>query len=106
MSDTGHLEDIKKHVRVYLFVFAALAILTVVTVGVGYMDLPMIPALIVALVIATFKAGLVVAYFMHLISEERVIRSLVWLSLGLLVAMFLLFTVYFVDQGGGMVFGF
>ncbi len=89
-----------------MLVFGSLAVLTVVTVVVGYLELPFVPALIVALLIATVKAGLVAAYFMHLVSEEQVIRWLVWLSLALLVVMFLLFSVYYVDQGGTEIFGF
>lgn len=100
MSDLTHVEDVKKHVRIYIAVFAALAVLTVVTVGVGYLHLPIIPAMIAALVIATIKGGLVAGYFMHLVSEEKVIRWLVTMSLGLLVAMFLLFTIYYFDQIG------
>lgn len=103
MSDAAHsIEEVKKHVRIYISVFAALAVLTVVTVGVGYMDLPIVPALIVALVIASIKAGLVAAYFMHLVSEERVIRWLVWMSLGLLVIMFAILSVYYFDQVGAV----
>lgn len=101
MTDIAHAEEVKKHVRIYISVFAALAVLTVVTVGVGYLHLPMLPALIAALVIASIKAGLVAAYFMHLISEERVIRGLVWMSLGLLMIMFAIFTIYYYDQIGG-----
>lgn len=107
MSDTEHsIEEIKKHVRVYMLVFASLGVLTALTVAVGYLELPFAPALIVALLIATVKAGLVAAYFMHLVSEEQIIRWLVWLSLGLLLAMFLIFSVYYVDQGGVEIFGF
>ncbi len=105
MSDLTHVEDVKKHVRIYITVFAALAVLTIVTVAVGYLHLPMIPALIVALVIATIKAGLVAAYFMHLVSEERLIRALVYMSLSLVVVMFILFTMYYYDQGGKIVGG-
>lgn len=101
MTEIAHVEEIKKHVRIYISVFGALAVLTVVTVGVGYLHLPMLPALIAALVIASIKAGLVAAYFMHLVSEERVIRLLVWMSLGLLLTMFALFTIYYYDQIGG-----
>jgi cytochrome c oxidase subunit 4 len=101
MTDIAHIEEVKKHVRIYISVFAALAVLTVVTVGVGYLHLPILPALVAALVIASIKAGLVAAYFMHLISEERVIRWLVWMSLGLLLTMFALFTLYYYDQIGG-----
>lgn len=105
MSDLTHVEDIKKHVRIYITVFAALAVLTIVTVAVGYIHLPIIPALVVALAIATIKAGLVAGYFMHLISEERLIRWLVFMTLGLVITMFVLFTLYYFDQGGEVASG-
>ena len=70
MNDAEH---VKQHVRVYLTVFAALAVLTVVTVAISYLRLPMGYAVPLALVVATVKAGLVAGYFMHLISEEKVI---------------------------------
>ena len=37
MADSA--EEIRKHVRVYILVFAALAVLTVVTVGVSYLQI-------------------------------------------------------------------
>ena len=67
---------VRAHVRVYLVVFAALAVLTVVTVGISYLHLPTTYAVSLALVVATLKAGLVAGYFMHLVSEERVIHWL------------------------------
>jgi cytochrome c oxidase subunit IV len=66
-------EDIKKHVRVYLIVFAALAALTIVTVGISYLHLPTHWAILFALLVATVKGSLVACYFMHLISERKVI---------------------------------
>ena len=72
MSD-NHAIDIDKHVRVYLLVFVALAILTVVTVGVYYLELSTAGAIAVALLIATVKGSLVACYFMHLISEKKLI---------------------------------
>ena len=63
-------EDIKKHVKVYIMVFAALMVLTVVTVGVAYLALAVPLAITVALVIATVKGSLVASYFMHLVSEK------------------------------------
>lgn len=105
MSDLTHVEDVKKHVRIYISVFAALAVLTVVTVAVAYLDLPIVPALVVALIIATIKGGLVAGYFMHLVSEKRLIRSLVFMSLGLLLTMFVLFTMFYYDQGGEVAAG-
>lgn len=70
---TDSAEDIQKHVRTYYVVFAALAGLTVVTVGLFYVHLPIHLAILAAMVVATFKASLVAGYFMHLISEKKVI---------------------------------
>lgn len=69
----GSAEDIKKHVRVYITVFVALAALTIITVGISYLHLPTHLAILLALVVATVKGSLVAAYFMHLISEKKVI---------------------------------
>jgi cytochrome c oxidase subunit 4 len=66
-------EDIKKHVRVYILVFVALAVLTVITVGISYLHLPTHWAIVFALFVATIKGSLVACYFMHLISERKVI---------------------------------
>ena len=70
---TDHAVDIDKHVRTYLVVFAALMVLTVVTVAVYYLDLSVPMAITVALIIATVKGSLVACYFMHLISEKKLI---------------------------------
>ncbi len=78
-------EEVKKHVRVYVAVFAALAVLTVVTVAVSYLELPTSTAIAVALLIATVKGSLVALYFMHLISEQK---AVIWL-LGLTASFFL-----------------
>ena len=73
-AHAGHgPEEIRKHVRVYMAVFGALAVLTVVTVAVSYLHLATPRAIAVALLIATIKASLVAAYFMHLISEKKLI---------------------------------
>ena len=80
MEHASH-DEIKKHVRIYIAVFAALAFLTVVTVAVSYLRLPFLPAILVALTIATIKASLVAAFFMHLISEKTIIFSILILTL-------------------------
>ncbi len=70
----GHTaEDIKKSVRTYMVVFAALAALTVVTVAVSYLEAETPMAIALALVIATAKASLVAMFFMHLIDERKAI---------------------------------
>ncbi len=70
----GHTaEDIKKSVRTYMVVFAALAALTVLTVAVSYLDVSTGTAVAIALVIASAKGSLVAMFFMHLIDERRAI---------------------------------
>jgi cytochrome c oxidase subunit 4 len=72
MEHLAH-EDIRKHVRTYIVVFVALLALTIITVAVSYLHLDIVPAVIVALFIATVKGGLVASYFMHLISEKKLV---------------------------------
>ena len=78
---SGHsVEDIKRETRVYVLVFAALAALTVITVAVSYLHLSAMPALAVALLIAGTKGTLVACYFMHLISEKKLIYAVLALT--------------------------
>lgn len=66
-------------VRGYLSVFAALLVLTVITVAVASLDLTESATVAVAVTIATVKATLVAMFFMHLKGE----RPMVFWSLGL-----------------------
>jgi cytochrome c oxidase subunit 4 len=76
MSD-HHGHNIHDEVRRYLLVFGALLVGTVVTVGAYYLHLPSVALTIaVALFIATVKAFLVAGYFMHLISEKKMIYGI------------------------------
>jgi cytochrome c oxidase subunit IV len=67
--------EIDRHVRVYITVFVALMALTLITVAVSYLDLSTPMAIAVALFIATIKGSLVACYFMHLISEKKLIYA-------------------------------
>ncbi len=100
MADSHSMEEIQKHVRVYMYVFGTLMVLTVVTVAVAYLHLNIWPALIVALVIASIKAGLVAGYFMHLIGEKKLIMYILALTGTFLVIMFILFISAYHDQVG------
>ncbi len=83
-------EDIREHVRVYVMVFVSLAVLTVVTVGISYIGMRTALAICVAMVVATVKAGLVAGYFMHLVTEQRVIIWLLALCAAFVVFLMLL----------------
>ena len=68
--------DIQEHIKVYLSVFGALAVLTILTVTASYLDVSSSEAIFLALTIATIKASLVAGYFMHLITEKQ---TIVWI---------------------------
>ena len=68
-----HAADIDKRVRGYFLVGASLLILTGLTVAVAFLEMPVKIAVTVALIIATFKGSLVAGFFMHLISEKKMI---------------------------------
>ena len=73
---SGHSpEEIRASVKVYLLVFGALAVMTVVTVVASYLQIPLRIAIVLALAIAAFKASLVALFFMHLKGE---VRTVLW----------------------------
>lgn len=76
MSTTAHQPEIVP-VSTYLAIFAALIALTVVTVWVATIDLGDFNV-VVAMVVATIKAVLVLLFFMHLRHHGRFL----WLVLG------------------------
>lgn len=86
MHATHHAPNVKA----YLAVFAALLLLTIVTVSVSYLRLPIAVAVFVALVVATVKAGLVAAFFMHLKGERVLIYGLLGLTAVFLAFLFLM----------------
>ena len=69
---TAH--DVAKHIRGYLMVGGTLLLFTGITVALSYINFGTQKANVaVAMLVATFKAGLVAAIFMHLSSEKRMI---------------------------------
>jgi len=80
-------EEYEEHIvppTVYLMVFGALMVLTILTVVVAFYDLGNLNVA-VALTVAVIKATLVVLFFMHVkyastITKLVVISSIVWLG--------------------------
>jgi cytochrome c oxidase subunit IV len=66
-------KELASQVRGYVMVFGTLLVLTLITVGVSYLDLPEVETVIVALSIATVKASLVAMFFMHLKGERPMV---------------------------------
>ena len=71
-------------------IFGALVVLTVLTVAASYVDIGS-GNVIIALVIATMKAGLVATFFMHL-RHDKLFNTIAFLSAFLFLGVFLLLT--------------
>ena len=99
----GHEESQLSHlmpVSLLLAVFAALIVLTVLTVAVSYFDFGAVN-LLVALGVATVKATLVALYFMHLLYDKpfNLIVFVIGIAfLGLFLAITMLDTVEYHPQ--------
>ena len=85
MSDEA--QDIKKEVRGYLFVFAALGALTIFTVALSYLNVTMALAIALALCVATLKSSLVASFFMHLIHEKKIVYFVLILAVAFFAVM-------------------
>ncbi len=84
-ADDHSAHDVAKHVRGYLIVGATLLAFTFLTVILSYVNFGTQKANVaVAMLVATFKAGLVAYIFMHLNSERKLIYRI------------LIFTAFFV----------
>jgi cytochrome c oxidase subunit 4 len=73
MAEHAHDQHYVVPTRIYYVIFVTLIVLTAVTVGVAYIDLGAMNA-VVALAIACFKATIVVLYFMHVKYSTRLIK--------------------------------
>lgn len=103
-SDHGHAHDdgaVHAHVSPVLFmigIFAALIFLTVVTVAVSYVDLGSANTL-VAMLVATMKASLVAAFFMHL-RYDHPFNSIIFVLSFLFLALLMIFSVEDINSRG------
>lgn len=89
-------EAVRKQVKAYVGVFVALMVLTVLTVAVSYFHMPVALAIIVGLIIATFKGSLVAAVFMHLNHERKLIYWVLLLTVVFFI--FLMFIPLFTEM--------
>ena len=81
-------EQIQKEMKVYIAVFCGLATLTALTVWACYgLKLPVHTAVAIALAIACTKGFLVAGFFMHLLSEKKVIYGVLALTIAFFIAL-------------------
>jgi cytochrome c oxidase subunit IV len=87
-SHGGHsAADIDRHVRIYITVFVSLMALTIITVVISRFHLPVPIAVTIALLVATIKGSLVACYFMHLISEKKLIYAVLAITVAFFVVL-------------------
>lgn len=95
MASHSH-SDKHEHIttyKTYFIIWAALMVLTVITVYVSYVDFGTMNV-VIAMAVASLKAALVALFFMHLKFED----SITWVfALFPLALLFLLITMTFVD---------
>jgi cytochrome c oxidase subunit IV len=88
--DDGQVHVHIASARFYWGIFSALIVLTLLTVKVSYYDFGS-ANFIIALVIATMKASLVAAFFMHL-RHDKLFNTIAFLAAFLFLAIFILLT--------------
>ena len=100
----GAHDDVSKHVKLYLMVGGALLFCTGLTVALSYVNFNEWFGqgrnwnIIVAMVLATFKAGLVAAIFMHLLHEKWTIYRFLLLTVFFVAGLFALSVLAFSDH--------
>lgn len=92
-----YAHGVHQHVMRYVMVGATLLLFTLITVALSYVNFGTAKANIaVAILVATFKAGLVAAIFMHLAAEKRLIyRILIFTGLFVLGLFWLTFLAWY-----------
>lgn len=79
-KDAAH-DPHRPNVGLYVKVFGALMVLTLITVGISKLHLPRPQAIGLGLFVALIKASLVGALFMHLWGENKVVHNMLFITL-------------------------
>ena len=95
-------DDVAKHVKGYIYVGIGLLACTGLTVFLSYVDFDKYFGghnwnFIVAMIVATFKAGLVAAIFMHLKQEKMTIWKFLLFTAFFCLGLFMLTLLHWVD---------
>lgn len=97
-------EHVAKHIKGYLVIGGILFFLTLVTVGLSYVDFGSHSRnIVVGMIVATFKVGLVAAIFMHLKGERATIWRFLLLTLIVVAGLILLTLLHEVDPIPGTI---
>ena len=75
MAKNNDHDEHRPNVGLYIKIFVALMVLTGITVAISKVHLPRAQAVGLGLFVATIKATLVAAFFMHLKGENKLIHN-------------------------------
>ncbi|MFL6529921.1 MAG: cytochrome C oxidase subunit IV family protein [Chthoniobacterales bacterium] len=93
-----YAHDVSHHVRKYLMVGALLLIFTGLTVFLSYVDFGSRKLnMAIGMLVATFKAGMVGAIFMHLAAEKKLIYRVLLFTFFFVLALFWLTYLHWYD---------
>jgi cytochrome c oxidase subunit 4 len=98
MTAPESTREFRRHLRLYVGVFIALLVGTVLTVLAAELSLTTVWRVTIALVIATAKALLVAGFFMHLTQEKKPIYVIIAFSLVFFAGLMFLSIVAVADQ--------
>lgn len=97
-THAGDAHDVSKHVRGYLIIGGLLLVFTGITVYLSFVDFGSQAAnIVVAMIVATFKACLVAAIFMHLKGEKATIWRFLLLTFFFAFGLFFLTYLQWID---------
>ena len=91
----NHAHEHTENNKLYLTVWAALLGMTIIEVLLAYEQLPTVPMLTILMGLSLIKAGLIIAYFMHLKFEQV---SLFWALVPMWIMVIVLLFVFFPDS--------
>ena len=74
----------------YILIGTSLLVLTVLTVWTSYFTVTVGVSIVIALIIATIKGSLVASFFMHLVSEKKLILIVLIITVVFFIALIFL----------------
>lgn len=86
------------HTKTYVKIFAALAVLTGIEVGITMVSMPKPMMIVLLLAFALVKAGLVAIYFMHLKYDARFLKVIAYSPLAVASILILIVSMEWVFQ--------
>lgn len=90
MSGELTKDNLKQYNKKYIKVFLALLVFTAITIAVSYLHVGVVLGIFIAMVVALTKGTLVAGFFMHLFDENKILLSILVLTVFMFLVLLLL----------------